>query len=84
MTFCHLESKSAGTLSCNPAQRSTGSPVTQIVVSDFAHVNVYDPESVCVFVSVCVFLASDSSETVEVIIINLGTVTASDMRMQNL
>ena len=30
---------------------------------------------------VCVSLASYSSETVEVIIINLGTVTASDMRM---
>ena len=30
----------------------------------------------CVFV--CVSIASDSSETVEVIIVKLGTVTASD------
>ena len=30
---------------------------------------------------VCVSLASDSSETIEVIIINLGTVTASEMQM---
>ena len=28
----------------------------------------------------CLFLASDSSKTIEVIIIKLGTVTASDMR----
>ena len=32
-------------------------------------------------VSVCVSLASDSSETIEVIIIKLGTVTALDMLM---
>ena len=32
-------------------------------------------------IHVCVSLASDSSETVEVIIIKLGMVTASDMRM---
>ena len=31
------------------------------------------------YACVCVSLASDSSETVEVIIIKLGTVTASDM-----
>ena len=35
--------------------------------------------SVCVYVS----FANDSSETVEVIIIKLGTVTASDMRMHH-
>ena len=35
---------------------------------------------VCVFVS----LASDSSETVEVIVIKLGTVTASDMTMHHM
>ena len=29
----------------------------------------------------CLSLANDSSETVEVIIVNLGTVTASDMMM---
>ena len=36
---------------------------------------------VCVYVSVCgyVALASDSSETIEVIISKLGMVTASDM-----
>ena len=33
--------------------------------------------------SVCLSLASDSSETVEVIIINPGTMTASDMRMHH-
>ena len=32
-------------------------------------------------VCVCVSLASDSSETVEVVIVKLGTVTALDMRM---
>ena len=41
------------------------------------------PESVCVCVclSICVSLASDSSETIEVIIIKFGMVTASDMEM---
>ena len=34
---------------------------------------------VCMCVSVCVSLASDFSETIEVIIINLDTVTASHM-----
>ena len=41
---------------------------------------------VCVCVSeecVCVSLASESSETVEVIIVNLGTVIASDMIMHH-
>ena len=33
--------------------------------------------------SVCVSFAGDSSKTVKVITINLGTVTASDMRMHN-
>ena len=33
----------------------------------------------CVCLSVCASLESDSSETIEVIIIKLGTVTASDM-----
>ena len=37
------------------------------------------PESVCV----CVSLASDSSETIEVLIIKLGTVTASDTRLHH-
>ena len=41
------------------------------------HFNVHDPESVCVS------LASDSSETVEVIIIELGMVIASDMVMHH-
>ena len=35
----------------------------------------------CVSVCVCVFLAHDSSETVEVIIVKLGTMTATDMGM---
>ena len=35
----------------------------------------------CVCVCSCVSLASDSSETIEAIIITLGTVTASDMGM---
>ena len=41
----------------------------------------------CVFVRVCVCvcvsLASDSSETIEVMIIKLGTVTASDMLLHH-
>ena len=40
-------------------------------------------DSVCVCVFVCVSLTNDSSETVEVIIINLGTVAASDMRLHH-
>ena len=35
-------------------------------------------------VSVCVSLASNSSETVEVIIVKLGTMTTSDMRMHHM
>ena len=40
---------------------------------------------VCVYVclSVCVSLASDSSETIHVIIVKLGTVTGSDMIMHH-
>ena len=38
---------------------------------------------VCVCGSVCLSLAGDSSETVEVIIIKLGMVTALDMRMHH-
>ena len=38
---------------------------------------------VCVCVCVCVSLVSDSSETIEVIIIKLGTVTTSDMLMHH-
>ena len=37
----------------------------------------------CVGVCVCVPLASDSSETIEVIVVTLGTVTASNMRMHH-
>ena len=45
-----------------------------------------DPESLCVCVclSVCVSLASDSSETNEVILIKLGKVTASDIVMHHM
>ena len=39
---------------------------------------------VCMCVSVCVSLASDSSETVEVIIVKLSTMTTSDMRMHHM
>ena len=39
--------------------------------------------SVCVSVCVCVYLASNSSKTIEVIIIKLGTVTVSDMLMHH-
>ena len=35
--------------------------------------------SVCLCVSVCESLASDSSETIEVIVLKCGTVTTSDM-----
>ena len=38
---------------------------------------------VCACVSVCVSLASDSSETINVIIIKRGTMTASDMIMHH-
>ena len=38
---------------------------------------------VCVCVRACVPLANDSSDTVEVIIIHLGTVTTSDMRIHH-
>ena len=37
----------------------------------------------CVCVCVCVPLASDASETIEVIIVKLGLVTALDMRMHH-
>ena len=37
----------------------------------------------CVYVCVYMSLASDSSETVEVIIVKLGTVTASDLGMRH-
>ena len=54
------------------------------VISDFHKVNVDETSAcVCVCVCVCVSLASDSSETVEVIIIKLGTITASDMRIHH-
>ena len=46
--------------------------------------NVDDAESLCVCMSVCVSPASVSSETVEVIIIKLGKVTASDMVMHHM
>ena len=48
------------------------------VVSDFAKFYIDDPS-----LSVCVSLASDSSETIE-ITVKLGTVTASDMLMHHL
>ena len=38
----------------------------------------------CVYVSRCESLANDSLETIEVIIVNLGMVTASDMGMRNI
>ena len=43
----------------------------------------YRRSRVCVCVCVCVSLASDSLETIKVIIIKLGTVTASDVRMHH-
>ena len=56
------------------------------VVSDFANFNLDDSSQsvcvACVCVCVCVPLASDSPETVEVTIVNLGTVTALDKIMQ--
>ena len=44
---------------------------------------VYECLYVCLCVCVCVSLASDSSETIEVTIIILGRVTASDIRMHH-
>ena len=54
------------------------------IVSDFANLNVDDPECVCVCMrvcvrvclSVCLSLASNSSEMVEIIIVKLGMVSA--------
>ena len=37
----------------------------------------------CVRACLCVFFASDSTETVEIIIVKLGTVTASNMRLHH-
>ena len=53
--------------------------------TDLNHEN-HNSLSVCLSVcpSVCLSLASDSSETIEVIIVNLGTVAASDMRMHRI
>ena len=51
------------------------------VVSRFANFKEDNRDRVCL--CVCVSLASDSSETVEVISVNHGTVTASDMRMHH-
>ena len=42
------------------------------------------PAWLCVCVSVCVSSARDSSETIEVVIVKLGTVTASGMLMHQL
>ena len=44
---------------------------------------MHDPESLFVRVSACVSLASDSSEPIEVTIIKLGMVTASDIVMHH-
>ena len=54
------------------------------VVSDFEHFSL---EELCVCVSVCLSvclsIASDSLESIKVIIIKLSTVTASDRRMHH-
>ena len=51
---------------------------------DFTHFSL-DQTRVCLCVCLCVSvtLASDSLETVEVIIVKLGMVTASDMGMHH-
>ena len=54
-----------------------------LLFSLLANVNVDDPEYLCVCVCVCVSLASDSLETIKVIFIKLGRVTASDMKMHH-
>ena len=53
----------------------------ELVLFLFFVFNVDDPESLCVCVrlSVCLSLAIDSLETAEVIIVKLGSVTASDI-----
>ena len=48
-------------------------------LAEIANFNVDDKS-----LSVCVFLASDTSESIEVTIINLGTVTASEMLMHHM
>ena len=45
------------------------------VLSHFEKITIDQTVSVCVIVSVCLSLESDSSETTNVIIIKLGTVT---------
>ena len=48
-----------------------------------ATLNKFKIDEATVCLSVCVSLANDSSETINVIIIKFGTVTASDMQMHH-
>ena len=54
------------------------------LVFDFATLQILTQTALSLCVCVCVSLASDSSETIEVIIIKLGMVTASDMKMHHM
>ena len=49
-----------------------------------ANLNIENQDCVCAGVCACVSLKSDASETVEVTIVKLGKVTASDMRMHHI
>ena len=50
----------------------------------FLEIKIEEPKSMCVCVCVCVSLASDASETIEVIVIKLSIVSASDMVMHHI
>ena len=66
--------------------RLFGDTVQQVLL--FVNFNLDDPSvsvSVCLCVCVCVCVpVSDSSKTIEVIFVKLGTVSTSDMRMHHM
>ena len=50
----------------------------------FSKSSEFDKVNIAKAISVCVSFASHSAETIEVIIVKLGTVTASDMGMHHM
>ena len=79
------DSRQASSSSRKRVKVATECQLFFFLFSLLANVNVDDPEylCVCVCVCVCVSLASDSLETIKVIFIKLGRVTASDMKMHH-
>ena len=55
--------------------------LTLTFIQRHTDLNHENDNSLSVCLSVCLSIASDSSETIEVVIVKLDTVTASDMRM---